>query len=146
GVLQAIKQGKLPGGALFDPAKVALLEEEDFDRRAISLPSAGTTAGAGARGTRHETRRSELVMRNGKAGFRALRAVDYRGWDASGECAKKRVERVNYTLRGIALPAGEHRVEFVFRSPSFRAGAAYSALGAIILIAGSIIARFKRRY
>ena len=145
-VLQAIKQGKLPGGALFDPAKVALLEEEDFDSRTISLPSAGISAGAEARVTRYEPRRIELLTRNEKAGFLVLSEVYYRGWDAWVDGAKKPVERVNYTLRGIALPAGEHRVEFVFRSPSFRAGAAYSALGAIILIAGSIIARFKRRY
>ena len=144
--LQAIKQGRLPDGAPFDPAKIALLEKEDFGARPISMPATGISAGAEARVTRYEPQRIELQTRNGQAGFLVLSEVYYRGWDALVDGVKAPVERVNYTLRGVALPAGEHRVEFVFRAPSFRTGAVYSALGAIILIAGSIISRFNRRF
>lgn len=141
GVLQAIKQGKLPDGAPFDPAKVALLEEEDFGGRAVSLPATGISPGAEARVTRYEPRRIELLARNDQAGFLILSEVYYRGWDALVDGVKTPVERVNYALRGIALPPGEHRVEFVFRAPSFRAGAIYSGLGALILLAGAMITR-----
>jgi hypothetical protein len=142
-VLRAIKQGKLPDGSPFDPAKVALLEEEDFGGRAISLPATGVGAGAEARVTSYEPRRIELLTRNERAGFLVLSEVYYRGWDAWVDGAKKPVERVDYTLRGIAVPAGEHRVEFVFRSPSFRSGAIYSGLGALVLVAGAILTRRK---
>jgi hypothetical protein len=138
-VLQAIKQGKLLDGAPFDPAKVALLEEEDFDRRPIALPATGISAGAEARVTHYEPRRIELLTRNEQAGFLILSEVYYRGWEAWVDGAQRPVERVDYTLRGIALPAGEHRVEFVFRAPSFRAGALYSGLGALILVAGAML-------
>src|SRR5262245_4801463 len=140
-VLQAIKQGKLPDGAPFDPSKMALIEEEDFGGRPISLPATGVSAGAQAQVTRYEPLRIELMTRNEQAGFLVLSEVYYRGWDAWVDGVKRPVERVNYTLRGIALPAGEHKVEFVFRAPSFRTGVVYSALGAFILIAGSIIAK-----
>jgi len=140
-LLQAIKQGKLPDGAPFDPAKVALLEVEDFSGRAVSLPATGVSAGAEARVTRYEPRRIDLLTRNERAGFLILSEVYYRGWDAWVDGVKTPVERVNYTLRGVALPAGEHRVEFVFRAPSFRAGAIYSGLGALILTAGAILTR-----
>ena len=96
--------------------------------------------------TSYEPQRIELQTRNEQAGFLVLSEVYYRGWDAWVDGVKAPVERVNYTLRGVALPPGEHRVEFVFRAPSFRSGAVYSAFGAIILIAGSIIARFNRRF
>ncbi|HKQ73498.1 MAG TPA: YfhO family protein [Blastocatellia bacterium] len=138
-VLRTIKQGKLPDGAPFDPAKTALLEEEDFGGKPIALPASGVSAGAEARVTRYEPQRIELLTRNEQAGFLILSEVYYNGWDAWVDGAPTPVERVNYTLRGIALPAGEHRVEFVFRAPSFRAGAIYSGLGALILVAGAII-------
>jgi Bacterial membrane protein YfhO len=140
-VLQAIKQGKLPDGSPFDPSKMALIDVEDFGGRPISLPATGVSPGAEARVARYEPQRIELLTRNEQAGFLVLSEVYYRGWDAWVDGLRRPVERVNYTLRAIALPAGEHRVEFVFRSPSFRTGAAYSALGAIILISGLIIAR-----
>jgi Bacterial membrane protein YfhO len=140
-VLQAIKRGKLPDGAPFDPAKVALLDEEDFGGREVSLPATGVGAGAEARVTRYEPRRIELMTRNEQPGFLILSEVYYRGWDARVDGVKRPVERVNYTLRGIALPAGEHRVEFVFRAPSFRTGAIYSGIGALILVAGAMITR-----
>ena len=140
-MLQAIKQGKLPDGAPFDPARVALLEEEDFGGRAVSLPATGVSAGAEARITRYEPRRIELMTRNEQPGLLILSEVYYRGWDARVDGMKRPVERVNYTLRGIALPAGEHRVEFVFRAPSFRAGAIYSGLGALILVIGAMTSR-----
>ncbi len=140
-VLQAIKQGKLPDGAPFDPAKVALLEKEDFGGRPISLPATGASAGAEARVTHYEPERIELATRNEQAGFLVLSEVYYRGWDALVDNVKRPVERVNYTLRGIAVPAGEHRVEFVFRAPSFRTGAVYSGVGALILAVGAIFVR-----
>ncbi len=139
--LRTIKQGKLPDGAPFDPSKIALFEKEDFGGRTISLPATGISPGTEARVTRYEPQRIEITTRNDQAGFLVLSEVYYRGWDAWVDGVKTPVERVNYTLRGIALPPGQHRVEFIFRAPSFRTGAAYSVLGAMILIAGLIIAR-----
>src|SRR5262245_41691160 len=144
-VLQSIKQGKLPDGAQVDHFKTALIEDGVFGGRTVWTPDAGVSAGAEAQVTRYEPQRIELMTRNEQTGFLVLSEVYYRGWDAWVDGVKKPVERVNYTLRGVALPAGAHKVEFVFRAPSFRTGAAYSALGAMILIAGSILASFKRR-
>src|SRR5262249_24465379 len=127
-LLQTIKQGKLSDGAPFDPSKVVLLEQEDYGGRSVSSPSTGLGDGAEARVTRYEPQRIELLTRNKQAGFLVLSEVYYRGWEAWVDGVESPVERVNYTLRGLALPAGEHRVEFVFRSPSFRAGAIYSGL------------------
>ncbi len=85
--------------------------------------------------------RIELATRNEQAGFLVLSEVYYRGWDALVDNVKRPVERVNYTLRGIAVPAGEHRVEFVFRAPSFRTGAVCLGVGALILAVGAIFVR-----
>ena len=73
-----------------------------------------------------------------------LSEIYYRGWEAWVDGERVPVERVNYALRGIALPPGSHRVEMIFRAPSFRTGAVYSALGAAALMAGALISRRRR--
>jgi uncharacterized membrane protein YfhO len=45
-------------------------------------------------------------------------------------------------LRGVSVPAGNHRVEFVYRPRSFRLGATGFAFGvAVLLIGGFFVHR-----
>jgi uncharacterized membrane protein YfhO len=74
-----------------------------------------------------------------------LSEVYYRGWEARVDGQPAPVYRTNYALRGIAIPPGEHRVELIFRAPSFRVGAAYSALGAVLLLIGAVVGRIRSR-
>ncbi len=140
-VLRAIKTGRMRDGSPFDPAQTALLELEDFGSRAITLPPVGEAAGAEVKITRYEPHRIELETRHSQAGFLLLSEIYYRGWDAWVDGKKTPVERVNYALRGIAVPPGEHHIEFVFRAPTFRDGALYSALGLIVLLVGLVVER-----
>src|SRR5262249_20919356 len=66
-----------------------------------------------------------------------LREICYRGWEAWIDGRRAPVERVNHLLRGLAVPAGDHRVEFVFRAHSFRNGASWSFLGVLLLLVGA---------
>jgi hypothetical protein len=134
GVLEAIKTGKMKDGSPFDPAETVLFEKEDFGNREIVLPQIGEPVNAEARITRYEPQRIEIATRNDSAGFLVLSEIYYRGWEAWIDGRRAPVERVNYALRGLAVPAGAHRIEFVFRAPSFRNGAAYSLLGALLLL------------
>jgi Bacterial membrane protein YfhO len=144
-VLRVIKQGKFADGTIYDPSEVALFEKEDFDGRETKLPEAGVGSGAEVKVIRYEPQRVELETRNSEQGFLVLSEVYYRGWDAKIDGVKVPVERVDYALRGIPVPAGDHRVEFFFRAPSFWNGAVYSSLGAILLLAGSIFIGIHRK-
>jgi uncharacterized membrane protein YfhO len=124
---------------------VALFENEDFGGREIKLPAAGVGSGAGVKVIRYEPQHIELETRNSEEGFLVLSEIYYRGWDAKVDGVKVPVERVNYALRGLPVPAGDHRVEFFFRAPSFWTGAVYSSLGAILLLAGSIFVGRHRK-
>ncbi len=135
-VLQAIRTGRMKNGEAFDPAETALFAREDYGNRDIALPPIGDTAGATVRITSYQPQRIELQTSNQQPGFLVLSETYYRGWEAWIDGRRAPVERVNYALRGLAVPAGEHRIEFVFRSPSFRNGAAYSLLGALLALAG----------
>jgi hypothetical protein len=135
-VLQAIQTGRLPDGAAFDPAETVLFQREDYGGRTEPSPIEAN-ANAEVRLVRYEPHRIELHARNDGAGVLVLSEIWYRGWEAWIDGRRAPVERVNYILRGLAVPAGDHRIEFVFRAPSFRNGAAYSALGVGLLLIGA---------
>lgn len=144
-VLQTIKTGRLKDGSTFDPADTVLLESEIFGARQIKTPlvssSTGESSKAEVKITRYEPQRIDLQVNNQQSGFLVLSEMYYRGWEATVDGQRVPVERVNYNLRGIELPPGNHDVEFIFRSPSFRTGAVWSAVGILLLIVGGVVSR-----
>ena len=57
--------------------------------------------------------------------------------------AKKRtILRANYFFRAVELPAGNHRVEFVYDPMSFKLGLVISSLTAALLIAVPFLVGF----
>lgn len=140
--LRVIKQGTLADGTVFDPTEVALLTQEDG--ASARVPSIiGRSPGTEVKVVSYEPQRVVWATSNQQAGFLVLSEVYYRGWEARVDGVPIPVERVNYTLRGIDVPAGEHQVEFTFRSPSFRTGALISAFGATLLIIGTVISQLR---
>ena len=97
--------------------------------------------GAAVEITRYEPHRLELRTRNAQPGFLVLSEIYYRGWEAWLDGQRVPVERVNYALRGVQVPAGEHRLEMIFRAHSFRNGAAWSLVGVLLLLAGAVWGR-----
>lgn len=143
-VLESVRNGRMKDGSTFDPAETVLFEKEDFGRREIVLPRIAEPVNADVKVTRYQPQRIELETRNDQPGFLVLSEIYYRGWDAWIDGRRVPVEKVNYVLRGLPVPAGAHRIEFVFRSPSFRNGAVFSALGlALLLVGGRMASRIK---
>ncbi|MDX2029732.1 MAG: YfhO family protein [Blastocatellia bacterium] len=143
-VLETVRNGRLPDGAAFDPAETVLFEKEDFGRREVVLPPIAEPANAEVKVARYQPQRIEIETRNEQPGFLVLSEIYYRGWDAWIDGRRVPVEKVNYVLRGVAVPAGAHRIEFVFRSPSFRNGAAYSVLGLALLLVGGLLRKMRK--
>jgi hypothetical protein len=144
-VLRAIREGHLTDGVPFNPSTTALLETEDFGGRDFTLPPLGAITQPQVQVTRYEPHRIELETNNPQAAFLILSEVYYRGWDARIDGQKAPVYRANYVLRGLAVPGGKHRIEFVYRAPSLRTGTVYAGLGCLFLLGGAIIAHRRRR-
>lgn len=143
-VLRTIREGTNLDGSPFDPAAVALLESEDLEETHSTPPDCGDAAGAEVAMTRYEPQRIELKTRHSRPGLLVTSEVWFPGWEVRVDGGRTRIYRTNYTLRGVAIPAGEHRVEFVFTPSSFRLGMVCSAIGLLALFVGACFARWSR--
>jgi hypothetical protein len=71
-----------------------------------------------------------------------------RGWDAYIDGNKAEYVKVNYVLRGMAIPAGKHTIEFRFEPSSYKTGNLLMAIGSLLcygLLLAAIITERKRR-
>jgi hypothetical protein len=142
-VIRAIKTGSLPDGSAFDSGRTALLESE---AAAIQPGSPSERPrDAQARVIRFEPNRIEVETSASQPAFLVLSEMFYPGWQAWLDGRQMKVERVDYVLRGVAVPAGKHRLEFVFRPASLRRGALCAVFGALILLAGAVLIRFRKK-
>jgi hypothetical protein len=143
-VLRSIKEGQSGEGATFDPRELALLDAEQAATNAASLPAA-VDAAASVKVVGREASRVELETNSAEACFVMLGEVHYPGWEVKVDGRPAPLYRADYALRGVAVPAGAHRVEVVYRPKSFRRGALISAFGVALLVGGLLITRRFRR-
>ena len=79
-------------------------------------------------------RRAELVLSD----------VHYPGWKATVDGRDVPIDRVDYLLRGVAVPAGEHTVELRYRPAAWRAGWIVS-LVALVALGAATAGGLRRR-
>ena len=65
-----------------------------------------------------------------------------KGWNAYVDGEKAPHFRGNYVLRGMMIPAGDHKVEFKFEPSSYRTGENIALFGSFILFAGFLGAAY----
>jgi hypothetical protein len=97
--------------------------------------------GGGARIESYEPERVVLdATSHGGPGLLVLSDLHYPGWRAEVDGEEVDIERVNYLMRGVPVPAGTHHVEFVYEPLSWRIGWIVSLVGlvvfALLLVSG----------
>ncbi len=103
----------------FDPRRMALVES------APPIPLAEMPQGQGAGRvdvTRYEGERIGLTASAAANSLLVLGEKYYQGWRATIDGKEVPIVPVNHVLRGVYLPAGDHRVEFVFDPTPFKIG------------------------
>ncbi|WP_417950790.1 YfhO family protein [Flagellimonas meishanensis] len=71
---------------------------------------------------------------NTNDGFAVFSEMHYpKGWKASVDGQPQPIYRVNYALRGIKVPAGEHEIEFTFEPEVVQMGSQIALGGCIVL-------------
>jgi hypothetical protein len=127
-VLDALRQGDV------HPGEEALLEGEPE-------PRPGGSGDARVTILSHEPQRVVVQAVLSAPGLLVLADTFYPGWEARVDGRRRPLLVADYVIRAVALEAGEHRVEFVFRPRSFRLGAALSVLSLLALCAGLVVWR-----
>ena len=86
---------------------------------------------------------------NPKDGFAVFSEMYYsNGWKATIDGNEVPILRVDYTLRGLAIPAGTHTIEFRFEPEVIQKGgrlALASSIALILLLVGTIFYGIKRK-
>ena len=68
------------------------------------------------------------------------------GWTVRIDGRPAPILRTDMLLRGVIVPAGAHTVEWSYRVPGLRAGAALSAVGLLALLGWTaVLVRARRR-
>ncbi|HKC65515.1 MAG TPA: YfhO family protein, partial [Pyrinomonadaceae bacterium] len=128
-ILDAIKRSKLPDGRVFDPARVALVED------ALSLPALeGVDSSALAQITQYGNTFMEVETKSTLPSFLVTSDLYYPGWRATLDGAPAQLLRADYAFRGVQVPAGRHRLRFEFTPKTFYYGLGLSVISLCALI------------
>jgi uncharacterized membrane protein YfhO len=122
----------MPDGSRWDPLHTALVETEPAN------PLATATPDGRAEITTYEANRVTLQTHSSGTSILVLSENDYPGWRVYVDGQSAEVMRVNFALRGVVIPTGEHQVSFVYRPWSVMGGFLLSLLTAIVLIVLSV--------
>jgi hypothetical protein len=125
----------------FDARRSAITEQH-IDNTPLAAPK-GPSAGA-AVVTRHDPERVILRATSRRPGLLILSDTWFPGWKATLDGSDAPIHRVDYVLRGVALPAGRHTVEFRYEPLSWTIGRLSSVLG-LIAVLGALVLGLRRR-
>jgi hypothetical protein len=115
----------------FDPAQFALVPP------GVSLSLVPPPAGQAGQVTIVGRTPGRLVLdvNTPSEGLLVLSEIDYPGWRATLDGRSVSILRADDILRGVPVPAGQHRLEFVYRPPTFIWGAVISGMTLMAIIA-----------
>jgi hypothetical protein len=137
-----------------DLKKLRMLASPDFDPHAAVLVDAAgeSVQGSGAAGdaklVSESNNRVLIQAQLKKPGMLVLTDSFYPGWKVSVNGTDGQIVRANYFFRGVALPAGNHAVEFKYEPFTFQLGMAISfttALAVIITVVAIAWRRTRRK-
>ncbi|HKQ75240.1 MAG TPA: YfhO family protein, partial [Blastocatellia bacterium] len=130
-------------GDSFDPRTTALLDHETAATLNPNLLKAAEEHGgeepAPGKAEILERRPARMLIETDsrKSSVLVLSEIAYPGWRVTIDGYRSELLRVNYNLRGVALPEGSHRIELTYSPASLKAGAVVSittALGLLLIV------------
>lgn len=130
----------------FDPAAVAFVDKR-FKTAVPFTPVFDSTASIRL----VENKNDEITYEFNAAGnqFAVFSEIYYpNGWNAYIDGKLTAYCKTNYTLRGLAIPAGKHSIKFIFDPSSFRTGetiARYANILSVLIVLFCIFMIWKNR-
>ncbi|MEN9487751.1 MAG: hypothetical protein RL494_16 [Bacteroidota bacterium] len=125
--------------------KVAVINSKDFN---VGFKPFVTDSTSTIKLTSYAPNELKYSSNNTKNGYAVFSEMYYKnGWNAYIDGKLSNYERVNYALRGMAIPAGKHTIEFKFEPQVVKTGSMISLLsfiGILLLLGGGIYYEAKK--
>jgi membrane protein YfhO len=137
--------GRIRGESVhpFDPLRTALLEVPPSELP--QLTGGAISPDSSARLLESEPNRLLIETHSTTPSVLVVSEVNFPGWLATVDGQKTPIHATDFILRGVSVPAGEHRVEMRYTAPAARNGAIISLLTLLLLGALAIWYRRKDR-
>ena len=129
---------RIPGVPVRDPRAVAWVETDRPKEVDRFLSRAGPDPSEAVTVLREEPQQVELTAVLRSAGLVVVSDMFYPGWNLTVDGQPAEILRTNRAMRGVALPAGTHRLVFRYEPRSVRLGIALSVVGLAAL--GGLVA------
>jgi hypothetical protein len=127
-----------------DLGRVAVLGQTQASRLSVSPQPLLVGSETQPRFIEDNPTRQVLDVNLVSPGLLVVSEINYPGWQATVDGKQVPLLTAQYLLRSVALPAGEHQVEFRFEPASLQTGIKVSS-GAGILLVGVLLVEFVRR-
>jgi hypothetical protein len=134
----------------FNPRKTAIVDKQ-FEAKLGGLQTQANDSVATIRLTDYKPNHLTYEANNTKDGLAVFSEIyynDHKGWEALIDGKPAEHIRANYVLRAMKVPAGKHKIEFVFDSKSFATGQKVSlgsSVALLLLIIGALAMPFVER-
>jgi Bacterial membrane protein YfhO len=117
------------------------------ERPIAGIPTTRTSRASGSANiSDYERERVEVKTDAARPSLLVLTDSWFPGWKAKVDGKSTPVERVDYVVRGVKVPAGAHTVEFTYEPSSWRAGWIVSLLALLAILAAAGIGARRRRW
>ncbi len=123
----------------YDPTMETVLDREP------PIALGGGAVEGGVEWLERETNRQVLRVRADRPSLLVLADNWYPAWHATVDGEEVEVLRADHTLRAVALPGGEHRVELEYRSTLLGASLGTSVLSLLVVLAVGAFDVVRRR-
>ncbi|OUC14460.1 MAG: hypothetical protein B0A82_11910 [Alkalinema sp. CACIAM 70d] len=137
-IVNAIQTSRLPEGGVYEPEKVALVENAAAVFQGLDLGTVGQV-----RVVQRAEAMLEVQTKAPSEAFLVLSDAYYPGWQATIDGKPTRIFQTNYIQRGVKVPAGEHVVRFEFHPLSFKIGVGITT--AMLVAGGYGLLRLGRK-
>lgn len=117
----------------FNSKDVAIFNKESTEKSMLKSDFIKDTL-ATIKLTKFKSNKLNYISKNKNEGFAVFSEMYYKnGWIATIDGKETPILRVNYVLRGISIPAGNHKIEFKFEPQIIKTGSTIALISSIIM-------------
>jgi hypothetical protein len=112
---------------------VATRNSNDFNKSGLT-PNFKKDSLASIKLEEHKPNYLKYSATNANDGFAVFSENYYEGWKATIDGKETDIHRVDYVLRGLAIPKGKHTIEFKFEPQVVKTGSTIALISSILML------------